>query len=86
MFTLNFTRKIILFESYDKIIKRSSPRLGKSPSLKSYVSPAQEIDVLKVKSVSGKDSWSKYFQTVPIHHYTKSLTRCSQLLTKYKSV
>ena len=29
---------------------------------------AEEIDVLKVKSVSREDSWSKYFQTFPIQH------------------
>ena len=52
---------------------KKKSRLGKSPSVKSYVSPAQEIDILKVKSVSCKDSWSKYFQTFPIHH-NQSLT------------
>ena len=30
-----------------------------------------EIDILKVKSVSSEDSWSKYFQTFPIQQNQK---------------
>ena len=66
--TLIMREKIIKFAKLRTEQKIKQVQTGKKPISQNLCQPAQKIDVLKVKSVSRKDSWSKYFQTFPIQH------------------